>query len=110
MAAALRVHEGRSLRTGVTPLPSVRGLRRTGSDVLAFASSMRIGVVGAYGIGHWRVGDPDRTGVDTRSVRDAPVGCTTGALNATHIDREHRDEWCDLLFDKISASFTHYAG
>ncbi|MBK7575955.1 MAG: heparinase II/III family protein [Ignavibacteria bacterium] len=97
------VHEGRSLRTGVTPLPSASWFAAHSSDVLAFASSMRMGVVGAYGIGHWRVGDPDPTGVDTRSVHElSRMHHWCAYALAAHIDREHRDEWCDLLFDEIS--------
>lgn len=97
------VHEGRSIRTGITPLPSATWFAAHSADVLAFATSMRTGVVGAYGIGRWRVGDPDPTDVDTRSVHElSRMHHWCAYALAAHIDREHRDEWCDLLFDEIS--------
>jgi len=98
-----RVHEGRSLRRGLVPLPSPQWFVNNSAKVMEFATSMRDGHVDAYAVGGWRVGDADPTNVDVRSVHElSRMHHWCAYALAAHIDAQHRNEWCDLLYAEIT--------
>lgn len=102
-----RVHEGRSLHVGLTPLPSAQWFVAHSTEVITFARAMRAGRVDAYGITTWSVGGSDPTDVDIRSVHElSRMHHWCAYALAAHIDRNHRDDWCEALFDEIS-TFMH---
>lgn len=97
-----RVHEGRSIRVGLTPLPSAEWFIANSASTMVFATSMRSGKVGAYGIEHWHVGDTDAADVDPRSIHElSRMHHWCAYALAAHIDADHRDDWCLLLYDEI---------
>ena len=101
--------EGRSLRDNIVPLPSPAWFAVNGARVLAFARKMRSGLVGAYGIDRWSVGDPDPPEVDVRSVHElSRMHHWCAYALAAHIDGVNRDEWCDLLEREITEFMTSY--
>jgi len=101
--------EGRSLRSNVVPLPSAPWFAQHGHSVLSFARRMRSGIVGAYGIDRWNVGQPDPTGVDVRSAHElSRMHHWCAYALAAHLDAARRDEWCQLLEDEITTFSSAY--
>lgn len=101
--------EGRSLRTNIVPLPSAPWFAQHGQSVMAFSRRMRSGIVGAYGIDRWNVGQPDPTGVDVRSVHElSRMHHWCAYALAAHLDAARRDEWCQLLEDEITTFASAY--
>ena len=99
--------EGLTLRSNIVPLPSAGWFSSHGSGVMEFAERMRAGVVTAYGIERWNVGEADPVGVDIRAVHElSRMHHWCAYALAAHIDGAKRDEWCELLLHEI-ATFVH---
>lgn len=103
------VHVDQALGAGIASFPSAVWMDAHGDEVLTFARAMHDGLPGLPEIPVWRVGDPDSTQGDVRSLHElSRMHHWCAYALAAHIDKSDADRWCEILASEIETFATRW--